>query len=142
MKFMTFFSLTFFLLSHPMYMLMTIIMVTLLSAILIYKSMKILWIPFIFTLLILGGMFILFLYMISLIPNKKLFLNKKMIIVFILFFVNFSPFNSQEMSFLLMNLSYSPSSMNMIVLMMTYLIMTLMVVMKIMTSSNAPLTTL
>nr|UNO53777.1 NADH dehydrogenase subunit 6 [Ixodes granulatus] len=142
MKIITFFSLIFFSISHPMYMLMTIILTTLLMTIMIYKSMKTLWIPLILILLILGGMLILFLYMISLIPNMKLFMNKKMILFFFFIYMNFYSLKIAEMTFPLMNLNYFSSSMNMIIMMMLYLIITLMVVMKIMTSSNAPLSTL
>nr|UNO53595.1 NADH dehydrogenase subunit 6 [Ixodes granulatus] len=142
MKIITFFSLIFFSISHPMYMLMTIILTTLLMTIMIYKSMKTLWIPLILILLILGGMLILFLYMISLIPNMKLFMNKKMVLFFFFIYMNFYSLKIAEMTFPLMNLNYFSSSMNMIIMMMLYLIITLMVVMKIMTSSNAPLSTL
>nr|YP_010287131.1 NADH dehydrogenase subunit 6 [Ixodes granulatus]UKT61197.1 NADH dehydrogenase subunit 6 [Ixodes granulatus] len=142
MKIITFFSLVFFSISHPMYMLMTIIFTTLLMAIMIYKSMKTFWIPLILILLILGGMLILFLYMISLIPNMKLFLNKKMLLFFFFIYMNFYSLKIAEMTFPLMNLNYFLSSMNMIIMMMLYLIITLTVVMKIMTSSNAPLSTL
>nr|AGW06760.1 NADH dehydrogenase subunit 6 [Ixodes ricinus]AGW06773.1 NADH dehydrogenase subunit 6 [Ixodes ricinus]AGW06786.1 NADH dehydrogenase subunit 6 [Ixodes ricinus]AGW06890.1 NADH dehydrogenase subunit 6 [Ixodes ricinus]AGW06955.1 NADH dehydrogenase subunit 6 [Ixodes ricinus] len=142
MKLMTFFTMIFFIFNHPMYMLMSIIFITLMMSILIYKSMKMMWISLILILLILGGMLILFLYIISLIPNKKLSLNKKIMMLMIFLLMSFPPFKMLETSFLLMNYNFFTSSMNMMLFMMIYLICTLIVVMNIMTSSNAPLSTL
>nr|YP_010535464.1 NADH dehydrogenase subunit 6 [Ixodes scapularis]UER94084.1 NADH dehydrogenase subunit 6 [Ixodes scapularis]UYB78142.1 NADH dehydrogenase subunit 6 [Ixodes scapularis]UYB78155.1 NADH dehydrogenase subunit 6 [Ixodes scapularis] len=141
MKFMTLMTTIFFIFNHPMYMLMSIIMVTLSMSILIYKSMKMMWIPLILILLILGGMFILFLYIISLIPNKKLTFNKKIMMLMIFLLISFPLFKMSEISFLFMNSNFFHSSMNMMMFMMIYLIITLIVVMKLMTSSNAPLST-
>nr|UXX50325.1 NADH dehydrogenase subunit 6 [Ixodes pavlovskyi]BCL01339.1 NADH dehydrogenase subunit 6 [Ixodes pavlovskyi] len=142
MKFMTFLTMIFFIFNHPMYMLMSIIFITLSMSILIYKSMKMMWIPLILILLILGGMLILFLYIISLIPNKKLYFNKKIIMILTFLLMSFPSFKMSEVSFFFMNSNFFPSSMNMMTFMMVYLIMTLIVVMKIMISSNAPLSTL
>nr|BCW91768.1 NADH dehydrogenase subunit 6 [Ixodes pavlovskyi] len=142
MKFMTFLTMIFFIFNHPMYMLMSIIFITLSMSILIYKSMKMMWIPLILILLILGGMLILFLYIISLIPNKKLYFNKKIIMILTFLLMAFPSFKMSEVSFFFMNSNFFPSSMNMMTFMMVYLIMTLIVVMKIMISSNAPLSTL
>nr|YP_010535438.1 NADH dehydrogenase subunit 6 [Ixodes pacificus]UYB78090.1 NADH dehydrogenase subunit 6 [Ixodes pacificus]UYB78103.1 NADH dehydrogenase subunit 6 [Ixodes pacificus]WKW95287.1 NADH dehydrogenase subunit 6 [Ixodes pacificus] len=142
MKLMTFLTMIFFIFNHPMYMLMSIIFITLMMSIMIYKSIKMMWIPLILILLILGGMLILFLYIISLIPNKKLSVNKKISMFMIFMLLSFPSFKKLEISFLFMNSNFFPSSMNMMMFMMIYLIMTLIVVMKIMTTSYAPLSTL
>nr|YP_009020707.1 NADH dehydrogenase subunit 6 [Ixodes pavlovskyi]AHM02282.1 NADH dehydrogenase subunit 6 [Ixodes pavlovskyi] len=142
MKFMTFLTMIFFIFNHPMYMLMSIIFITLSMSILIYKSMKMMWIPLILILLILGGMLILFLYIMNLIPNKKLYFNKKIIMILTFLLMSFPSFKMSEVSFLSMNSNFFSSSMNMMTFMMIYLIMTLIVAMKIMISSNAPLSTL
>lgn len=57
------------------------------------------WIPLILILLILGGIFILFLYIIRLIPNKKLTFNKKIIILIIFLLISFPLFKISEISF-------------------------------------------
>nr|YP_010937304.1 NADH dehydrogenase subunit 6 [Ixodes kohlsi]WKW95300.1 NADH dehydrogenase subunit 6 [Ixodes kohlsi]WKW95313.1 NADH dehydrogenase subunit 6 [Ixodes kohlsi] len=139
MNFLTLFSVTFFMFNHPMFMLMSIIVVTLLLSFSIMKYMKMMWISLILILLVLGGMLILFLYMISLIPNKKLNINKKNIFFIILIFLSLKMNFKMDLTFLFMNSLFFQSSMNMIIFMMTYLLITLMVIMKIMISSNSPL---
>lgn len=99
------------------------------------------WIPLILILLILGGIFILFLYIIRLIPNKKLTFNKKIIILIIFLLISFPLFKISEISFLFINSNFFHSSINIIIFIIIYLIITLIVVIKLITSSNAPLST-
>nr|BDP28859.1 NADH dehydrogenase subunit 6 [Ixodes angustus] len=136
---MLFFMMTFFMFNHPMLMLFSIIMITIIMAFKTMMYMKMMWISLILILLVLGGMLILFLYIISLIPNKKIFMNKKLILLLITMFISMKNFSINESPFIMINSLFSHSSMNLIIFMMIYLLISLMIVMKIMTSSNSPL---
>nr|UZN43722.1 NADH dehydrogenase subunit 6 [Ixodes ovatus]UZN43735.1 NADH dehydrogenase subunit 6 [Ixodes ovatus]UZN43748.1 NADH dehydrogenase subunit 6 [Ixodes ovatus] len=138
-KLMSLFIMSFFMFNHPMSMLLSIIMTTIFMSFLILKFLKITWMSLILILLVLGGMLVLFLYIISLIPNKKMFINKKWAIFFLIFLTTFKmnwPINS---STYFINSIFYPSSMGFMIFMMIYLLISLMIVMKIMISSNSPL---
>nr|UNS18837.1 NADH dehydrogenase subunit 6 [Ixodes ovatus] len=138
-KLMSLFIMSFFMFNHPMSMLLSIIMTTIFMSFLILKFMKITWMSLILILLVLGGMLVLFLYIISLIPNKKMFINKKWIILFLIFFTTFKMNWPTNSSTYFINSIFYPSSMSFMIFMMIYLLISLMIVMKIMNSSNSPL---
>nr|YP_054515.1 NADH dehydrogenase subunit 6 [Ixodes uriae]BAD27251.1 NADH dehydrogenase subunit 6 [Ixodes uriae] len=131
---------SFFLFNHPMMMLLIIITTTISISILTFQFLKFMWMTLILILLILGGMLILFLYLISLIPNKKMIFYKKLYfllgisLIITLNFHNQIILPSHSMKILFM----SPS-ISWLMLMMIYLLLTLMVVMTIIISSNAPM---
>nr|YP_010937265.1 NADH dehydrogenase subunit 6 [Ixodes loricatus]WKW95222.1 NADH dehydrogenase subunit 6 [Ixodes loricatus] len=139
MKPMILFSVMFFMFNHPMFMLIVIIMTTLVMSVMIFNLTKISWISLILILLVLGGMLILFLYMISLIPNKKMTLNKKFIFLLLASMISFQYIPYSEVYFPLAKSLFFYSSMNFIMFMMIYLLITLMIVMNIMSSSKAPM---
>nr|YP_010937278.1 NADH dehydrogenase subunit 6 [Ixodes anatis]WKW95235.1 NADH dehydrogenase subunit 6 [Ixodes anatis] len=132
--------LSFFLFNHPMTMLFTIITTTLVISFTILKFLKYMWLSLLLILLILGGMLILFLYMISLIPNKKMILKKKMfwlLSISLLIRFNFSNYFSLTMN--KMFVLFLNPSMSWLLFMMMYLLLTLIVVMMIIISSKAPM---
>nr|UNO53725.1 NADH dehydrogenase subunit 6 [Ixodes ovatus] len=139
MKLLSLFMMTFFMFNHPMSMLLSIIMATIIISFLISKYIKMAWISLILILLVLGGMLILFLYIISLIPNKKMNANKKLLAMFLVFLITFKTNWFFNTSFFPMNSIFFLSSMNFMLFMMMYLLISLMIVMKIMKSSNSPL---
>nr|YP_010324856.1 NADH dehydrogenase subunit 6 [Ixodes ovatus]UNO53699.1 NADH dehydrogenase subunit 6 [Ixodes ovatus] len=139
MKLLSLLMMTFFMFNHPMSMLLSIIMSTIIISFLISKYIKMTWVSLILILLVLGGMLILFLYVISLIPNKKMNMNKKLFILFLVFFVPFKTNWFFNISFYPINSIFFLTSMNFMLFMMVYLLISLMIVMKIMKSSNSPL---
>nr|UNO53738.1 NADH dehydrogenase subunit 6 [Ixodes ovatus] len=139
MKLLSLLMMTFFMFNHPMSMLLSIIMSTIIISFLISKYIKMAWISLILILLVLGGMLILFLYIISLIPNKKMNANKKLLAMFLVFLITFKTNWFFNTSFFSMNSIFFLSSMNFMLFMMMYLLISLMIVMKIMKSSNSPL---
>nr|YP_010329438.1 NADH dehydrogenase subunit 6 [Haemaphysalis kitaokai]UNO53882.1 NADH dehydrogenase subunit 6 [Haemaphysalis kitaokai] len=138
MKAIMFLSVMLMMMSHPMMMLMSIMLLTFFLSLMFYFSFQLAIISLIMILLILGGMLIVFMYMISLCPNKKINFNKNSIIMsfLILMTSNFCILMKFEISnFIKM---YSNNSMNLLLLMMMYLIVSLMVVMKISNSKQSP----
>nr|UYL27246.1 NADH dehydrogenase subunit 6 [Alectorobius spheniscus] len=124
--------------SHPAMMILLMILITLTLNMYMYMYMKYTWLMFMITLLILGGLLVIFLYITSLTPNKKFSLNK----IFYYFIpltllVNFNPMmypNNYTMSSLFM-----PMSALMLIFMLIYLMLTLVSIMNMIKSSMAPL---
>uniref|UniRef100_UPI0030FF28EC NADH dehydrogenase subunit 6 n=1 Tax=Amblyomma breviscutatum TaxID=3134081 RepID=UPI0030FF28EC len=125
--------------SHPMTMLISVILLTLFISIFFYANSCNTLFPLILILLILGGMLIIFLYMISLCPNKKMDFNFKILLastIFLLF-----NFDSKAFKFLneeLTKIYFSPQIV-MMLLIMNYLMITLMVVLKMLNWISSPL---
>nr|QLD96996.1 NADH dehydrogenase subunit 6 [Amblyomma marmoreum] len=139
MKMILFFSILLTSMSHPITMLISVILLTMFISMTFYNCSCNAFFPLILILLILGGMLIIFMYMISLCPNKKFNFNKKnYFIILVMIFMNFSvifiQFDKQE----LMKIYFSPF-INMLLIMMVYIIITLMVVMKMLDWISCPM---
>uniref|UniRef100_UPI0030FE8A47 NADH dehydrogenase subunit 6 n=1 Tax=Amblyomma papuanum TaxID=3065601 RepID=UPI0030FE8A47 len=126
--------------NHPIFMLISVMMLTLLISMNFYYCTHLSFISMIMILLILGGMLIIFMYMISLCPNKKINFNKKLAVILSLAFLMMSinPIMAKFSTMFMMKM-YSMNFFNLITLMMIYLIITLIVVMKISNTKEGPL---
>nr|QLF99628.1 NADH dehydrogenase subunit 6 [Amblyomma ovale] len=126
--------------SHPVAMLMSVILLTLSMSLIFYENSANSLFPMILLLLILGGMMIIFLYMVSLCPNKKLNYNIKLIftMMMIVIILSINPLyfkvQSQELTKI-----YCTSFLNIVLMMMMYLLITLMVVMKNLNWISSPM---
>nr|YP_011017339.1 NADH dehydrogenase subunit 6 [Amblyomma naponense]WQF69002.1 NADH dehydrogenase subunit 6 [Amblyomma naponense] len=139
MKMILFISIILISMSHPMTMLISVILLTMLISFIFYELSLNSLIPMIMILLILGGMLILFMYMVSLCPNKKMNFNLKYtFFVIMMYFISIPPFFSNFMNKELTKI-YSYSFMNMLLLMMVYLLITLTVVMKNLNWISSPM---
>nr|YP_010534088.1 NADH dehydrogenase subunit 6 [Amblyomma sparsum]UXX50183.1 NADH dehydrogenase subunit 6 [Amblyomma nuttalli] len=139
MKMILFFSILLTSMSHPVTMLISVILLTLFISMNFYNCSCNAFFPLILILLILGGMLVIFMYMVSLCPNKKINFNmKNFFITLVMIFMNFSiifmPVNKQE----LMKIYYMPF-INMLLLMMIYIIISLLVVMKMLNWISCPM---
>nr|UYL27207.1 NADH dehydrogenase subunit 6 [Alectorobius amblus] len=124
--------------SHPIMMIFLMILITLSLNMYMYMYMKYTWFIFMITLLILGGLLVIFLYITSLTPNKKFNLNKIFYFTIpLVFFMKINP-NMQPNNFYMFSL-FMPSSMLLLTLMLIYLMLTLISIMKMIKSSMAPL---
>nr|YP_011017391.1 NADH dehydrogenase subunit 6 [Amblyomma neumanni]WQF69054.1 NADH dehydrogenase subunit 6 [Amblyomma neumanni] len=139
MKLILFFSILLISLMHPMMMLIAVILLTLFISITFYLNSCNSMFPLILILLILGGMLIIFMYMISLCPNKKMNYSLKFSILGLTLVVIY-PFNlylkilKQD----LMKIYYF-SFMNIMIMMMIYLLISLLVVMKNLNWISSPM---
>uniref|UniRef100_A0AAT9FFA8 NADH dehydrogenase subunit 6 n=1 Tax=Haemaphysalis megaspinosa TaxID=1155002 RepID=A0AAT9FFA8_9ACAR len=133
-------SILFMMMTHPIMMLMSVMMLTLYMAMIFYHISQFSMISLIMILLILGGMLIIFMYMVSLTPNNKILFNYKMIFVaaMMLMFINIE-IQYKTLEHLILNKIYFHSFLNLIMLMMMYLILSLTVVMKLTNSSMSPM---
>nr|WQF69077.1 NADH dehydrogenase subunit 6 [Amblyomma nodosum] len=139
MKLMLFFSILLLSMSHPITMLISVILLTLMVCLTFYQNSCNSLFPLILILLILGGMLIIFMYMISLCPNKKMNFNLKFIFLILMPLLSnnipvFMKFYNQE----LMKIYYF-SYLNIMMMMMIYLVITLMIVMKILNWISCPM---
>nr|QLD97086.1 NADH dehydrogenase subunit 6 [Secretargas transgariepinus] len=140
MKITTMISILFLMSTHPMTMIFMMIMMTMTIAFLMYSMMKSLWFALILILLLLGGMMILFIYVVSLTPNEKFIFKKwtffimilpltmkiKILNLFLLEKKNILIFNMDKNSMLLIFITI-------------FLLLTLVAIMKLINSSLAPL---
>nr|QOI73939.1 NADH dehydrogenase subunit 6 [Haemaphysalis longicornis] len=133
-------SIFFMMMTHPIMMLMSIMLLTLYMSLAFYLFSQFSLISLIMILLILGGMLIIFMYMVSLSPNNKISLNWMMLIslFFMLVFINWE-FHFENIKNEILNKIYFFCFMNLIMLMMTYLILTLFVVLKLTNSNMSPM---
>nr|QVV23844.1 NADH dehydrogenase subunit 6 [Hyalomma aegyptium] len=125
---------------HPIMMLMTLITFTLFLAMMFYNSFQFSFISLMTILLILGGMLIIFMYMISLCPNSKMNFNTKMLLISP-FMLIFFPKNIifWKIELMMMNKIYMINHVNMMIMMMLFLIMSLMIISKNLKWINAPI---
>nr|AIZ58528.1 NADH dehydrogenase subunit 6 [Alectorobius capensis]AMX74143.1 NADH dehydrogenase subunit 6 [Alectorobius capensis] len=124
--------------SHPIMLIMIMITTTLMMNMYMYMYMKHLWFIFMITLLILGGLLVIFLYITSLTPNKKFSLKS-------IFFISIPMsmiFNFPNMSFpntFKISLLFSPLPSMMLMFILIYLMLTLLSITTLIKSSMAPL---
>lgn len=131
---------SFFLFNHPITILILIISTTIIISILRIKFLKMIWLSLILILLILGGILILFLYLISLIPNKKIIFKKKILLLLAFgLIINFNTSNQVNLSINTIINLFFPPSIRWLLFIIIYLLLTLIVVIIIIESSKAPI---
>nr|YP_009537776.1 NADH dehydrogenase subunit 6 [Ornithodoros coriaceus]AYN59508.1 NADH dehydrogenase subunit 6 [Ornithodoros coriaceus] len=138
MKLMLFISLAFISMPHPISMLIIMIMMTVYINILMYMMMKHTWFILIITLLMLGGLLVIFMYITSLTPNKKFYLKKYFFVSIPIFYM----MKMNNLSWLSLNNTQTMkvlSSPSILIFMLIYLMITLMAIMSLIKSSLAPL---
>nr|YP_010329451.1 NADH dehydrogenase subunit 6 [Haemaphysalis cornigera]YP_011004261.1 NADH dehydrogenase subunit 6 [Haemaphysalis taiwana]UNO53908.1 NADH dehydrogenase subunit 6 [Haemaphysalis cornigera]UNO53921.1 NADH dehydrogenase subunit 6 [Haemaphysalis cornigera]WPS93623.1 NADH dehydrogenase subunit 6 [Haemaphysalis taiwana] len=133
-------SIFFMMMTHPIMMLMSIMLLTLYMALIFYKVSQFSLISLIMILLILGGMLIIFMYMVSLSPNNKISLNWMTLVSlpFFMIFLNWETLMENVNNEIIEKI-YFHGFMNLILLMMIYLIITLFVVLKLTNSNMSPM---
>nr|UKS08369.1 NADH dehydrogenase subunit 6 [Hyalomma rufipes] len=124
---------------HPIMMLLSLILFTLFLSIMFYNSFQFAFISLMMVLLILGGMLIIFMYMISLCPNSKMNLNIKLMIMPFLLFFFVTNLNWEKFEFTMIYKIYMMNYLNMMIIMMFFLIMSLMIISKNLKWINAPI---
>nr|AMX74130.1 NADH dehydrogenase subunit 6 [Navis striatus] len=140
MKFMVLISLFFLLSTHPLTMIFLLVIITFLTAFMMYLTMKSTWFSLILILLILGGMLVLFIYITSLTPNQKFTLNKKNIFLLLLPML-MQMNNKMQLTFSKENIYMYNMNNNSLLLIFitTYLLITLIAIMKLINSTKGPL---
>nr|QLD97034.1 NADH dehydrogenase subunit 6 [Navis striatus] len=140
MKFMVLISLFFLLSTHPLTMIFLLVIITFLTAFMMYLTMKSTWFSLILILLILGGMLVLFIYITSLTPNQKFTLNKKNIFLLLLPMLMHMN-NKMQLTFSKENIYMYNMHNNSLLLIFitTYLLITLIAIMKLINSTKGPL---
>nr|YP_009532703.1 NADH dehydrogenase subunit 6 [Haemaphysalis hystricis]AYA73269.1 NADH dehydrogenase subunit 6 [Haemaphysalis hystricis]QPM99874.1 NADH dehydrogenase subunit 6 [Haemaphysalis hystricis]UXX50274.1 NADH dehydrogenase subunit 6 [Haemaphysalis hystricis] len=133
-------SIFFMMMTHPIMMLMSIMLLTLFMSMAFYSFSQFSLISLIMILLILGGMLIIFMYMVSLSPNNKISFNWLMFLsAFFLMFIMKLEFHYENIKNEILDKIYFSNFMNLILLMMIYLILTLFVVLKLTNSNMSPM---
>lgn len=91
-------------------------------------------------LIILGGILIIFIYIISLCPNKKIRFHMKLRVIFtrILILIPFNTFIT-KLELININKIYSINFINIIILIITFLIIMLIIISKNLRWINAPI---
>nr|YP_009527968.1 NADH dehydrogenase subunit 6 [Ornithodoros sonrai]AYN50621.1 NADH dehydrogenase subunit 6 [Ornithodoros sonrai] len=125
---------------HPISMLMIMISTTIYLMLIIYMMMKHSWLSLIITLLMLGGLLVIFLYITSLTPNKKFILSNKffMFIPLIILIDSNTPLYT-NFSNLMISSIFNIDKTPILFFMLTYLLLTLLVIMKMINSMLSPL---
>nr|ARH53763.1 NADH dehydrogenase subunit 6 [Carpelimus fuliginosus] len=129
-------SLTFMFLNHPISMGLLLLLQTLMTSISMNMILKNAWFSYILFLIMIGGLLIIFIYMTSLISNKKFKFSQKIfimnLIIFMLYFIELNTFNNNyNMIQLNFNKYINTSSFFIMVSMIIYLLITMIAVVKI-----------
>nr|ALO77185.1 NADH deshydrogenase subunit 6 [Carpelimus sp. CAR01] len=135
------FSMTFMFLNHPISMGFILLMQTLTTALSMNLILKNAWFSYIIFLIMIGGLLIIFIYMTSLISNKKFKFSPKIMITNIImmfsilymnYYVNhymiYNNYNNLTISF---NKYINTSMFSIMILMIIYLLITMIAVVKI-----------
>nr|AHF21700.1 NADH dehydrogenase subunit 6 [Subparmatus marinkellei] len=124
--------------SHPILMIMFMIITLLTLNMYMYMYMKFSWFILMVTLLILGGLLVIFLYITSLTPNKKFNFKKIIFISPLVPFINMNskmnPSNPSQMEIL-----FTSKSLIMLIFTLIYLMLTLISITTLIKSSMAPI---
>nr|YP_010875380.1 NADH dehydrogenase subunit 6 [Balta curvirostris]WGW15127.1 NADH dehydrogenase subunit 6 [Balta curvirostris] len=154
MTYMMISSIMFTQMNHPMTMGMMLLIQTILTSMMSGMMSQTFWFPYVLTLIFLGGMMILFIYVTSVSSNEMIFMSYKMIIISFISMIMatamymYPDMTNQEMSNItLINMDTTNSLMklynnstNLITIMMaTYLFITLIVIVKITNIYKGPL---
>nr|NP_996549.1 NADH dehydrogenase subunit 6 [Ornithodoros porcinus]BAD12479.1 NADH dehydrogenase 6 [Ornithodoros porcinus] len=142
MKLLMMISIWFIASNHPISMILILIFSTLLMNFCVYSHLKNTWFPLMVTLLILGGMLTIFLYITSLTPNKKFYMIKTPILLsFVTLLIN-------TKSSLFMNFwqnqvfNMFANSPMILIIMVFYLLLTLIAIMMMIKAAMAPMKSL
>nr|YP_009652706.1 NADH dehydrogenase subunit 6 [Dermacentor everestianus]QCF46403.1 NADH dehydrogenase subunit 6 [Dermacentor everestianus] len=126
--------------SNPISMLISLILLTLFLSMSFYFLFQFSLISLLMILIILGGMLIIFMYMISLCPNNKFMINNKMIMFAIFVTIPiFFPLYMMNFEIVNINKIYLMNFMNMLIMMMIFLIISLIVISKNLNFINCPI---
>nr|YP_010535659.1 NADH dehydrogenase subunit 6 [Alectorobius puertoricensis]UYB78545.1 NADH dehydrogenase subunit 6 [Alectorobius puertoricensis]UYB78558.1 NADH dehydrogenase subunit 6 [Alectorobius puertoricensis] len=140
MKLILLLILSFIFSTHPIMLIIIMILTTITLNMYMYMYMKFSWFILMITLLILGGLLVIFLYITSLTPNKKFIFKKMYFFMIPLTFM----LNTKQMTFFstknyqMMTL-FSPTSLTILMFILIYLMLTLISIMVMIKSSMAPL---
>nr|YP_009441653.1 NADH dehydrogenase subunit 6 [Monotoma quadricollis]AOY39172.1 NADH dehydrogenase subunit 6 [Monotoma quadricollis] len=147
-------------LNHPLSMMLIILIQTLLIALISGLMNLSFWFSFIIFLIMIGGMMILFMYMISIASNEKFKFNfnmmmfwmiNSMILSILILFMNKYWINFKFMNLMMMNFPYYSNNLNNfikyfnfpfmmnIILMISYLLITMIASVKITNFKKGPL---
>ncbi|YP_002808599.1 NADH dehydrogenase subunit 6 (mitochondrion) [Tachypleus tridentatus] len=138
-------SFTFFITSHPIMMILNLIILTILSSLLTTLFMKISWFSYILFLIMLGGMLVVFIYITSLAPNEPFKLSLiTMILMTSSFPLVLSSYNymfhyKSTMFKLSITNMFSSLSLLTTILLVSFLLITLIAVVKISKISQGPI---
>nr|QSD57215.1 NADH dehydrogenase subunit 6 [Tachypleus gigas] len=142
---MLYLSFTFFIINHPIMMILNLIFLTILSSLLTTLFMKISWFSYTLFLIMLGGMLVVFIYITSLAPNEsfKLSINTLtlMSITFpltLLMYNNMFHHKPSTFKSSIMNM-FSSLSLLTTILLVSFLLITLIAVVKISKISQGPI---
>nr|YP_010535672.1 NADH dehydrogenase subunit 6 [Alectorobius rietcorreai]UYB78571.1 NADH dehydrogenase subunit 6 [Alectorobius rietcorreai] len=139
MKMITLMTLCFMASTHPIFMIITMILMALILNMYMYSFMKYTWFILIITLLILGGLLVIFLYVTSLTPNKKFKFKKKIFFLIpITFLLNTNQITNNSSNNQI-DILFMTESMKMLILTLIYLILTLISITMLIKSSMAPI---
>nr|QLD97126.1 NADH dehydrogenase subunit 6 [Dermacentor rhinocerinus]QLD97139.1 NADH dehydrogenase subunit 6 [Dermacentor rhinocerinus] len=139
-KLIIFLMVLFMSMSHPILMLISLILLTLFLSLTFYFLFQFSLISLLMILVILGGMLIIFMYMISLCPNKKMKFNKSMIFTSIILSIFITPpLFLMNIEFTNISKIYCMNFTNMLIMMMMFLILTLMIISKNLSWINSPI---
>nr|YP_011003033.1 NADH dehydrogenase subunit 6 [Rhipicephalus bursa]WPR15198.1 NADH dehydrogenase subunit 6 [Rhipicephalus bursa] len=125
---------------HPVTMLLSLILLTLFLALTFYFIYQFSIVSMMMILIILGGMLIIFMYMVSLCPNKKMKFNTKLTVMFTFMLTMISnKMFMMKLDLAYINKIYLMNFVNMIIIMMIFLLLMLMIVAKNLNWVNAPI---
>uniref|UniRef100_A0AAU6QDL2 NADH-ubiquinone oxidoreductase chain 6 n=1 Tax=Seira pallidipes TaxID=3053390 RepID=A0AAU6QDL2_9HEXA len=133
--------------SHPILIMMLVLIQSFFICLFSWISMKMSWISFILFLIFLGGLMILFIYVTSLASNEKFELKSQSNWLMFTFFSMAVIFTNLNYSFIQLNytfiyslnLMFSMFMMLIIIMVMNYLLFTLIVVVKLTQKFNGPI---
>lgn len=126
--------------SHPILILSSLILLTLFLSLVFYFIYQFSFVSIIIILIILGGILIIFMYIIRLCPNKKIRFYKKLRVTFtlILILIPYRTFIT-KLEIININKVYSVNFVNIIILIITFLIVILTIISKNLRWINAPI---
>lgn len=125
---------------HPIIILLTLILLTLFLSIIFYYSYQFSIISIIIILIILGGILIIFIYIIRLCPNKKIKFNKKIRVTFtFLLITNSYSMYIMKLELVYINKIYLVNFVNIIIVIIIFLLLILIIVAKNLNWINAPI---
>nr|YP_009406950.1 NADH dehydrogenase subunit 6 [Typhlatya galapagensis]ASA39473.1 NADH dehydrogenase subunit 6 [Typhlatya galapagensis] len=147
--------------THPLAMGTTLLIQTVIIAVLVSFSLKTTWFSYILFLIFLGAMLVLFIYVASLAPNEPFSISKMLLkvmfigtLISILFIFmdptinpiytlietsSLAPMQNIKMTSNILSTMYNNMTMKMTLFLILYLLLTLVVVVKIMTTHFGPL---
>lgn len=126
--------------SNPISILISLILLTLFLSISFYFLFQFSLISLLIILIILGGILIIFIYIIRLCPNYKIIVNKK-IIIFSIFITSLISFPTYIINFEIINIRkiYLINFTNILIIIIIFLIISLIIISKNLNWINCPI---